>query len=77
VFKFVVVLLLVPTLALAQEKTKQCLADKTQALPGDDIVVSGQYQGKDFAFKVSVDGKPITDPAAPKETLSVDCSLTS
>ena len=76
-FKFVVVLLFVPTLALAQEKTKQCLADKTQVLPGHDIVVSGQYQGKDFAFKISVDGKPAPVPAAPKETLSVDCSLTS
>lgn len=76
-FKFVAILLFVPSLALAQDKPKQCLADKAHVLPGHDVLVTGQYQGKDFAFKISVDGEPVKDPLAPKETLPAECSLTS
>jgi hypothetical protein len=68
-----------PSLVLAQEGGKQCLVTRTPAQlpPRHDVLITGQYQGKDFAFKISVDGKPAADPSAPKETLAADCSLTS
>jgi hypothetical protein len=79
VFRFVAVLLFLPSLALAQDGGNQCSVTRTPAQPPSrhDVLITGQYQGKDFAFKISVDGKPAADPSTPSETLAADCSLTS
>ena len=75
VWKVLAVLFLLPTSALADVGTLQCLVQKRLPAPSHEVLVTGQFGDQDFAFKISVDGKPVADPQGPPKP--VPCVATS